>query len=570
MCNNPADKSESEIGNNPRIASEPSTHNNPESKSELQSCNNPVKYSEPFSPNNPTQCSEPLLPNSPNSYSVTITLTQCNTINLRIKTMTTDTTTITATPPKTIPKIKKVKAVKETTISTREPATKKELRTLVASAYQTQKLRVAVGNRLVGNWKVKMGQAPSKPETTMDKDAKKILEQLRKDYKNITDGVKNFPTPEKFVADGLIDTFTELSMLEHYFGLEDVEKNNFKRIEYLLTDFPIWNTFLKPIYGIGPAIGGVLIAEIDIHKANYPTSLWRLAGLDVGWDGQGRSKQKQHLEQRQYTKKSGALGWKDSITFKPLLKTKIMGIMASSFIKCGAKNPYTAVYYEYKNRLVNHPEHKDCYIALNIDACKMHFGKDSKTGKSKVPKKIVKRSFITKYFERCVNRINSLSDVELSDTEVSKRAKSLMRDTLGPYEIFETLLDQKLCIGFTDTAEELESQIKAIGGVLRTPKEMEVYIDPDDVPEGEQSGLKTVEEFDDTPDKKGRTLYKLVNIGKTASHRNMMAYRYIAKRFLEDLYKAWRELEGLEVCAPYAEAKLGIIHGEASPGKAAK
>ena len=466
--------------------------------------------------------------------------------------------------------VKKIKTVKEVEPSNRTPATKKELRTLVASAYQTQKLRIAVGNRLVGSWKVKMGQAPSKPESTMDKDAKKILDQLRKDYKKITDGIKSFPTPEKFVADGLIDTFTELSMLEHYFGLEEVEKNNFKRIEYLLKDFPIWNTYLKPIFGIGPAIGGVLIAEIDIHKATYPTSLWRLAGLDVGWDGKGRSKQKQHLEQRQYTKKSGGLAWKDSITFKPLLKTKIMGIMASSFVKCGAKNPYTAVYYDYKNRLVNHPEHKDCYIALNIDACKEHFGKDSKTGKSKVPKKIVKRSFITKFFERCVDRIKALNpDVNLSDVEVSKRAKSLMRDTLGPYEIFETLLDLKLCIGFTDTAEELESQIKAIGGVLRTPKEMEVYIDPDDLPEGESGGLKTVEEFDDSPDKKGRTLYKLVNIGKTASHRNMMAYRYISKRFLEDLYKAWRTLENLPVATTYAEAKLGIVHGEVSPGKVA-
>jgi hypothetical protein len=34
------------------------------------------------------------------------------------------------------------------------------------------------------------------------------------------------------------------------------------------------------------------------------------------------------------------------------------------------------------------------------------------------------------------------------------------------------------------------------------------------------------------------------------------------KRFLVDLYKAWRPLEGLPVAPEYGEGKLGIIHGQ--------
>ena len=39
-----------------------------------------------------------------------------------------------------------------------------------------------------------------------------------------------------------------------------------------------------------------------------------------------------------------------------------------------------------------------------------------------------------------------------------------------------------------------------------------------------------------------------------------MAVRYMVKRFLVDLYVAWRKLEGLPVASEYSEGKLGIKH----------
>lgn len=48
---------------------------------------------------------------------------------------------------------------------------------------------------------------------------------------------------------------------------------------------------------------------------------------------------------------------------------------------------------------------------------------------------------------------------------------------------------------------------------------------------------------------------------KTPKHRHNMAIRFMVKRFLVDLYKEWRALEGLEVHAEYGEAKLGLTHG---------
>lgn len=44
-------------------------------------------------------------------------------------------------------------------------------------------------------------------------------------------------------------------------------------------------------------------------------------------------------------------------------------------------------------------------------------------------------------------------------------------------------------------------------------------------------------------------------------HRDRAAKRYMVKMFLLDLYKAWREIEGLHVRPSYQEEKLGHIHG---------
>ena len=51
---------------------------------------------------------------------------------------------------------------------------------------------------------------------------------------------------------------------------------------------------------------------------------------------------------------------------------------------------------------------------------------------------------------------------------------------------------------------------------------------------------------------------------KTPRHIDNMAKRKMVKEFLKDLWPVWRELEGCDVTPPYAEAKLGIKHGDHS------
>ncbi len=50
--------------------------------------------------------------------------------------------------------------------------------------------------------------------------------------------------------------------------------------------------------------------------------------------------------------------------------------------------------------------------------------------------------------------------------------------------------------------------------------------------------------------------------GRGDAHRDMASKRYMVKQFLQELWLKWRELEGLPVTLSYAEAKLGIKHGD--------
>jgi hypothetical protein len=234
---------------------------------------------------------------------------------------------------------------------------KQELRTLVRGAYDIQKLRIQMGNRIAANFKAKLGLEPStKEEDGLDKEAQKILKKLRDSYSRITDGMTNFPRESAFKDDGLISTYTELCLVAEYCELLKTEEGHFRRLDKIVKKFPIWGAFLEGVKGVGPAMGGVIISEFDIAKARYASSLWRYAGLDVAQDGRGRSRRAEHLVTVKYTNKEGKEDERQSITFNPFLKTKLF-VLAGSFLK--QRGPYAAIYNDYKHRLESHPVHSE-------------------------------------------------------------------------------------------------------------------------------------------------------------------------------------------------------------------
>lgn len=228
------------------------------------------------------------------------------------------------------------------------------LRTMTRGTYDMQKLRIQLGNRVVANFKAKLGQAPSRPEEEIDAEGKAILAKLRLSYARITDGVARFPTAAKFTSDGVIDSYTELCLVSEYIEMEDTEARHFKHLEQALRDFPIYTEFLSKVKGIGPALAAVIVSEIDISRSPRPSNLWSYCGLDVAKDGAGRSRREEHLVKRTYIDREGKEKVRNSITFNPFLKTKLMGVLGPSFLR--QANPvYRPIYDGYKHRIKTNP-----------------------------------------------------------------------------------------------------------------------------------------------------------------------------------------------------------------------
>lgn len=232
------------------------------------------------------------------------------------------------------------------------------IKAIVRGLYDIQKLRVQMGNRITANFKAKeLGQTAGKSEEDLGKEEKRILALLRERYKKITDGIKSFPTKGKFKPDEVISTYAELCLIRSYISLETEEHTMTLQLRHALSDFPIYTEFLEGVRGCGPLMSGVIISEIDISAATYSSSIWKYCGLDVAQDGQGRSRRKEHLQKSMYINKEGVEKEKLGISFNPFVKTKIIGVLGASFLK--SRSPYAEIYYDYKNRLENHPKHID-------------------------------------------------------------------------------------------------------------------------------------------------------------------------------------------------------------------
>lgn len=415
------------------------------------------------------------------------------------------------------------------------------LKASVSGAYQLQKLRIQIGNRIVAYLKHKVGQQDGMSEEELEKEAQNFLQQLRKDYNSITEGALNYPSLKQFKPCGYIDQYSELSLVEQYVNMEKAEDDAFKRMAKEVQEYPLWREWLVDVKGIGPAMAAVLLTRIDIHKATYRSSLEKFAGIDVAQDGAGRSKRKEHLVNNEYTSKTGSKKTRKSITFQPFLKTKLMGVLAGSFLKC-KNEKYSGIYYDYKNRYENHIYHRDNFAAIDVEGCKEKLGF--------IPAKIYYDGYVESVRSRLTNH-DFIADKEVQRALITR---------LGNFVTINQLEELGLIIGPNSNSDLLELQVKEIGGVLRKPVEKEIFYEETDDEGFDYFEIKTIEEFDESLDKKGRKLYKRVNIGKSKNHRHAMALRKMMKFFLHDLYEVWRKLENLEVYDSYETAKLGIVH----------
>ena len=394
------------------------------------------------------------------------------------------------------------------------------IRSMVRGVYALQKLRIQMGNRITMNFKAKLGlTSDGMSEKELEAQEKKLLDSIRESYVRITDGIVaegefsdivtggKLPTVKKFKGDELISTYTELVLVDQYMTILKDEEGHFAKMQKVLEGIPIYDHFLSKVTGIGQAMSAVIISEIDIFKAEYPSSLAKYAGLDVvqvgkytddkgvektvraelidAWlaenqdeedlgvmlaegkyqvtiTGMGRTRKDWALVKREYQNKEGVKSIRDSITFNPFLKTKLIGVLGPSFLRAG-------------------------------------------------------KIFVDGHVMGAAKRLAA--------------AKQLGFDSKGlnAKEVAEAVLDY---------LKQASCEV-----IIERSKYGAFYYDY-----------------------KNRLEQSPHHKEKTDLHRHNMAIRYMVKLFLYDLYAVWRELEHLVVAEPYS-VRIGLVHGVATESK---
>lgn len=242
------------------------------------------------------------------------------------------------------------------------------VRKMVRQAYDIQKLRIATGLRVVAQFKQKfeVDEVDDDDLDAQDKQKEKLLKAILQSYERVTDGIVETSRKKNYKFDNIIQDETEVWFIESYTGLLKQEHLAFKSLEKVLDQDSFYNAWLSHVRGIGPAMAGVIISEFDPHKAKYPSSFWKYAGLDViaVFDKEdptvfigteGRCRKEQHLVEREYIAKDGTTKTKRGLTYNPWLKSKLLAVLATSFLRAGNER-YVKLYQDYKFRQLQRPE----------------------------------------------------------------------------------------------------------------------------------------------------------------------------------------------------------------------
>jgi hypothetical protein len=128
------------------------------------------------------------------------------------------------------------------------------------------------------------------------------------------------------LADEDINYFHNLFSL-----LQKQENETLQIIKKQLKAERIWIDFLEKTKGVGPTMGAVIISQYDINKAEAVSNMWSFTGLNVV---NGKAPRKVKGEKLKYN------AW---------LRTKMLGVLGSSFLKCNS--PYRKFYDNYKHRI---------------------------------------------------------------------------------------------------------------------------------------------------------------------------------------------------------------------------
>lgn len=264
---------------------------------------------------------------------------------------------------------------------------KTKLRCLVSTVYDIQQLRIQTGNRVCQSFLQQMGVQPSKKKEDADEECKKLIKELEKEYNRVADlmvdnkislkkAIHTFQTDSEREHLQYIRDDLDYKFIENYIRLQKNEQEVVKIIAKYVHQCEIWDKFFKDVYGCGELMAAVCIAYLDASKARHVSSFWKYCGVDVvdSTDNDGNvvyddfgnvvthGRRMVDTEMREYIAKDGSIKQKKSLTYNPIIKAKLCGVLSGCIIKAGQRfgyNKYEEAYRDYRKRLDNNAKHSD-------------------------------------------------------------------------------------------------------------------------------------------------------------------------------------------------------------------
>lgn len=233
-------------------------------------------------------------------------------------------------------------------ITTVQPS-RDTIRNAVRSFYDAQSLRIEMGNRIAAQIRAAfIGPKPRGFEEDIAQTPEfKAWDKARLAFNKQVDdwdegnGLSGLTLLAAFLRahepafPGVITADWAARLIAHHDRQRIVEAELGKDVGLLCKGWDIW-PWLDSVKGCGPAMSGVLLAEIgDPGRFRTVSALWAFAGLHV-IDGRAARRTK-----------GERANWNN------FLKTKLLGVLAPCFLK--ANSPYREHYDNMKHRLESLP-----------------------------------------------------------------------------------------------------------------------------------------------------------------------------------------------------------------------
>lgn len=223
------------------------------------------------------------------------------------------------------------------------------IRNAVRSFYDAQALRIEMGNRIAAQIRAAfIGPKPRGFEEDIASTPEfKAWDKARLAFNKRVDewagaaGLTGLALLAAFLREhepphaGVITAEWADRLIAHHERQQSVENALGKDVALLCKEWDLW-PWLKSVKGCGPAMSGVLLAEIgDPGRFGTVSKLWAFCGLHV-IDGRAARRAK-----------GERANWNN------FLKTKLLGVIAPCFLK--ASSPYREHYDNMRHRLESLP-----------------------------------------------------------------------------------------------------------------------------------------------------------------------------------------------------------------------